>query len=526
METFNDYIIGPILSLSSQAITNIPFIRKHLFGTADGKDVNLPPVAHFGELVKLLQKFSVWGRHNIDRNLAKKLGHIYCWIPPPGFGGGNVKLIVNISEPELVKKVLQDTKIFPTRGKTGLSDTVGEGLVELPTGDIHSFHRRIIGSLLTHKHLINYVETIREETEVLVAKWFKNENENTTVNAHYDLTSCAQEIIGIIGLGQRFGAQHMTEEENTSVSETAFMMRRAALSTALGATTLSLISSSKDNADESRIRKDGYKETIDRIDIALRSEKGNMINAMKTAVDDYGEDGDPRKFTLQEIIDEFITIRGAGHETTSNTLSWVLLLLAQNPDKQNELFFEVNNVIAGVTATFKEAENLDFTKMCIYEALRLYPTVPSFPRLSVEDTTLGGYDLPAGTLVFVSQSVMNIRHDLWGKDAKKFHPRRFDREDYSLELVQSMPKGCPGFEDNAEPGPLFGFAPFGAGKRTCPGQRLALLESTIILSSLIKHFQIELANPNKTVRDLSDITLGPKDGLYLKLKKRNTKSNL
>jgi cytochrome P450 len=60
----------------------------------------------------------------------------------------------------------------------------------------------------------------------------------------------------------------------------------------------------------------------------------NMVKGMDEAKDE--ETG--QIFTPQEIIDEFITIRGAGHETTSNTLSWAMMLLAENPSIQEGTF--------------------------------------------------------------------------------------------------------------------------------------------------------------------------------------------
>ena len=532
MDILSGYVFSPILSLGTRALTGVPLFRRHLFGTENGThDVKLPPVAHAGLLVDKLLKYSIWGRHKIDRELVDELGHIYCMVPPPAFGGGLVKLVVNISDPVLVKQVLKDTKTFPTRGKSGLSDTVEGGLVELPTGPRHSFHRRIIGSLLTDKHLAEYTDTIRAETIFLVHKWANAATENTVVNAHYDLACCTHEIIGLIGLGQRFNSQRISEEENVDVKDTAFMMRRAAMSSAVGDTALRWLSSSADVSRENRIRASGYKETTQRIRTALDQKGGNgesgeqrannMVQALRNAVDEDGA-----KLTGQELIDEFITIRGAGHETTSNTLSWALLLLAKHPGQQQRLFEEVDRCVAGLAPTFEEVENLKFTKCCLYETLRLYPTVPSFPRLSVKDTTLGGYDLPTGTYIFVSQSALNRRKDLWGHDADVYKPDRFDREGYSLELMQSMPKGCPpikkwGNSDEDTRERLFGFAPFGAGIRTCPGQRLAVLESAIILAALVKHFKIELSNGGKEVEERADITLGPKLGLPLKLVFRN-----
>lgn len=519
MTDFLDYIVNPLLhtlSISTYAITSIPLLSRWAFGTT-----NPPPVAHFGALAVLVKEHGIWGRHFVDQALAKQLGHIYCMLPPPGMGGGNVTLVVNISDPVLVQKVLQDTITFPTRGKTGLGDTVGLGLVELPTGERHSFHRAIIGSMLTHTHLIEYSQTVREETLVLISKWMRSAGDagadgdesfatSTVVNAHYDLTMCTEEIIGIIGLGQHFGAQEILEENNNEVAETAFMMRRAALSTALGKKALAYLSPSDDTKREEKKRQRGYKETVERVQVALDSPGNNMIKSMNEAKDDNGA-----SFTAQEIIDEFITIRGAGHETTSNTLSWVIMLLAENAAIQQTLFEEVRSVLGKkLTPTFGDTEQLVLTKCCIYEALRLFPTVPSFPRLSVSETKLGGYDLPSGTLVFVSQSAMNRRKDIWGEDANDFNPSRFQSDGYSLELIQSLPKGVPD-------GPLYGFAPFGAGKRTCPGQRLALVEMVIMLASIIQHFQIFLDKPTSEIEKRTDITLGPKLGLPIRLVKRN-----
>ena len=57
------------------------------------------------------------------------------------------------------------------------------------------------------------------------------------------------------------------------------------------------------------------------------------------------------------------------------------------------------------------------------------------------------------------------------------------------------------------------FAPFGAGRRTCPGQRLAFVEMIIMLSGIINKFEIKLAVDYEEIVKSSDITLGPKLGL-------------
>ena len=73
-----------------------------------------------------------------------------------------------------------------------------KGLVELPTGPRHSFHRRIIGSLLTDKHLRVYATTVQEEVEVLLGKWSLASESGATVNAHYDLAMCTEGALLVI----------------------------------------------------------------------------------------------------------------------------------------------------------------------------------------------------------------------------------------------------------------------------------------------------------------------------------------
>jgi cytochrome P450 len=86
------------------------------------------------------------------------------------------------------------------------------------------------------------------------------------------------------------------------------------------------------------------------------------------------------KLTAKEIVEEFITLRGAGHETTSNTVSWALLLLAQHQEVQLRVHQEACMHVAGRSATYDELERLVLCKMTVYEALRLYPTIPAYPR--------------------------------------------------------------------------------------------------------------------------------------------------
>merc|ERR1712196_54604 len=129
-----------------------------------------------------------------------------------------------------------------------------------------------------------------------------------------------------------------------------------------------------------------------------------------------------------------------------------------------------DEVVQGVDAevpTAEEVKKLKYTRAVFYETLRLYPTVPHFPRVAAKDSKLGGYDVPKGATVAVIQSALNRSDKLW-KQPESFQPERFMAESVK-DPITSKPVGVPG-------GSEYGFIPFGAGQRTCIGQRFALLE--------------------------------------------------
>jgi cytochrome P450 len=177
--------------------------------------------------------------------------------------------------------------------------------------------------------------------------------------------------------------------------------------------------------------------------------------------------------------------------------------------EQVRLQEEADGKIAGATATFAESQSLEATLNAVYETLRLYPTVPNFPRECAVDCKIGGYDIPKGSRVVVNLMGPN-RNAKWFAEPDEFRPTRFT----GIGLPKpSQPIGAPGAPD-------FAFLPFGAGSRTCIGQRLAVLEAVQILSAVMKNFSVRLPADAPVVIEHSSITLRPK-GLRLIFEKRN-----
>src|SRR4051794_36187339 len=106
--------------------------------------------------------------------------------------------------------------------------------------------------------------------------------------------------------------------------------------------------------------------------------------------------------------------------------AWTMMLLARNPRVLEKLREEAEGIVKGDTCTFDESKELKYHSQVVYETLRLYPTVPSFPRECHKDTVLkSGYDLPAGSIIFVSQMTLNRNPEYWDQP-NEFIPERFD----------------------------------------------------------------------------------------------------
>jgi cytochrome P450 len=94
-----------------------------------------------------------------------------------------------------------------------------------------------------------------------------------------------------------------------------------------------------------------------------------------------------------QIIDEIIILIFAGHDTTANTLSWLLYLLASN----EAVLQKLTASLAG-TSTHDVLTN-EYLKATIHEGMRLYPAAWMTERVAVEDDQSGEYTFPKGTII-------------------------------------------------------------------------------------------------------------------------------
>lgn len=224
---------------------------------------------------------------------------------------------------------------------------------------------------------------------------------------------------------------------------------------------------------------------------------GDLLSMLLLA---QGEDGS--LMSDQQVLDEAVTLFAAGHETTSNALTWTWYLLSQHPEVEERLHEEVDGVLNGRLPTFHDLPNLPYTAMVIKEALRLYP--PAWVlngRSPLTDTEIGGYPIKKGSIVFISPYAMH-RLPQHFADPETFRPERF-----APELEKELPR--------------YVYLPFGAGPRVCIGNAFAMMEAQLLLATIAQRFRFELI-PGQDIVPNPLITLSPRDGLKMRLVTRTT----
>ncbi|CAI5958947.1 unnamed protein product [Closterium sp. NIES-64] len=246
---------------------------------------------------------------------------------------------------------------------------------------------------------------------------------------------------------------------------------------------------------------------------------------LRFLVDLRGEDCDDK-----QLRDDLMTMLVAGHETTAAVLTWATYMLSQHPRVLARLQEEVDAVLGDRLATLQDIKSLEYTRLVVSEALRLYPQPPLLIRRALANDHLPsgykgnpeGYNLPKGTDLFVSVFNINRSPHYW-ENPEEFRPERF--------LERRSGDGIPGW-DGYDPDRLagalypnevvsdFAFLPFGGGPRKCVGDQFALMESTVALAMILRRFNVRLDGPPEDTEMVMGATMHTKSGLWCRLTPR------
>jgi cytochrome P450 len=213
---------------------------------------------------------------------------------------------------------------------------------------------------------------------------------------------------------------------------------------------------------------------------------------LQTLMDARYTDGEGMSDQL--VLSESMQLLVAGHETSSNALSWLLYLLSSRADCLEKVRQEFDSVLGDAPLTYSDVPKFEFVTQVIQEALRLYPPFWMVDRMAVADDRVADLAIPRGSTVIVHVYGAHHAPRYW-PDPESFDPERFGKANEK----QHAP---------------FTYLPFGAGPRGCIGGNYAMLQILMILSALLRKYDFELS-PGQTIEARAMVILRPKHGIRM-----------
>lgn len=169
-----------------------------------------------------------------------------------------------------------------------------------------------------------------------------------------------------------------------------------------------------------------------------------------------------------------------GADTTALLTEWIMAELVLNRDVQAKLHHELDTIVGGRrSVTDADVAKMPYLQAVVKETLRLHPPGPllSWARLSTSDVQLSnGMVIPANTVAMVNMWAITHDHSVW-EDPWRFNPDRF---------VPSA-AGGGGFNVDVRGNDLR-LAPFGAGRRVCPGKGLGMVSVSLWVAKMVQNF--------------------------------------
>lgn len=427
-------------------------------------------------------------------NILLKMAQEYGEVVQFHLFGYEIYLVTN---PDLVREVLV-TKIaqFPKSefDIQILSKFVGYGLVTA-NGEAHRRQRQLVQPAFHTNRIQNYAETMVRYTDDTLKGWVSGETKEISREmAELTMYVVSKTLFDVdrdnmSGMAQQIG-QTIHEIQAIANSDFNFPIpipdwlptsknqRRKRAKQVLDATIDGIVAQRRATSIDGQVE-----------------DRGDLLSMLLLARDDAGT-----SLTDDEIREQAATLFIAGHETTSNALTWTWHLLSQYPQIEAKLHTELDQQLGGRLPTVHDLRNLPYTEKIIKESLRLYP--PAWVlngRQATEDTTIGDYYIPKGATIFISPYVLHRLPQYFAQ------PDLFDPERFAPENEKLIPR--------------YAYIPFGAGARVCIGNSFAMMEARLILATIAQRYRLQLA-PDQKVTLNPQITLSPKHGLPMHISQR------
>lgn len=382
---------------------------------------------------------------------AARHGDPFTW---PTFLGR----IVVTADPAGIREILTaDPAIYGALGDELLGPVIGANNLILLSGDAHRDMRRFYGPHFHGERLNDYGATIVRIAREHAARWpcerpFAIEEALRAVSLDVIL-----EVV--LGLGDSAAREAFRDAILRMVRalKPSFMFIPALRRSMLG---LSAWARFRRYAADAA--------ALFEREVSIRSARGapqrDLLSMLVAA-----RKGDGTAFSSEEILEQVVSLIGAGHETTGSALTWAIFHIHRNPSVKDRLVSELRG--AGDDIDPAVVMRLPLLEAVCSEVLRLDPIAPLIGRTLRSHLTVKGQDIPAGLSVGISIIGLHRRLDLYPAP-ERFRPERFLERDY---------------------GP-FEYLPFGGGSRRCLGASFAVYEMKLVLAAVLRAYTLSLTD--------------------------------
>jgi cytochrome P450 len=401
-----------------------------------------------------------------------------------------------LSDPELVVQVLLTDAKHTTKSR-GLAQTkslLGEGLLT-SEGDLHRRQRSLVMPAFHRARIAAYSRDMVTAAQAHGGQWARRiEAGDGTLDMAADMSTLTLGIVGRALFGEELSGDaravgHALTEVLDNFDRT--MLPTARLAARLRAPWVRRVEAAVADLDVLVARM-----------IAEHRESGDSGDLMSMLLASTDADGG---MSDAQVRDETMTLVLAGHETTAMALTWAWHLLDRDRDQAARLRAELDAVLGGRVPSFDDLPDLPFTRAVVAETMRIYPPAWILGRSLADDLEVGGWRVPAGSVVLTLPWVLHRDARYW-PEPLRFRPDRW-----------LSPDGR--FDENAPGQPRGAWFPFGFGQRRCIGDQFAWTEAQLVLATLAGRFAPELA-PGHQVDVQPAITLRPAGGMPMILRER------
>lgn len=181
-------------------------------------------------------------------------------------------------------------------------------------------------------------------------------------------------------------------------------------------------------------------------------------------------------------------------------------MLALHPEYQEQVHNEVLMVMpnAEMELTQADLDTLQFTDLCIREALRLFPSIPFIARYAIKPIKLtNGVEIPADVPIVIGLRQTQMQEEYYGLTAAQFNPNRLLDENVKNLLPTTN-------------------IPFSYGPRNCIGYFYAQVCLKVYVAYLVRNFHLETSYKSiEELKPLLNIGLRLVDKHMIKLVRRN-----